>query len=100
MYSATEESIAYFWAKTVYLGVPLIPSALYHFSIGVLRLSARKRVLLGWTLSSFFAFTIISTDWLITGVHKYSWGYYPIYGWLSVPYLAFFFFMMVATLRN
>ena len=100
MYSAIKEPIALFWAKTAYLGVPFIPSAFYHFSVGVLRTSARKRVFLGWTLSSFFAFTIISTEWLITGVYKYSWGYYPRYSWLSIPYLIFFFGMMAMTLRN
>ncbi len=102
MYSAANKDIALFWAKSAYLGVPFIPSAIYHFSVVVLRISSsyRRRIILNWFLSSFFAFTIVTTDLLVSGLHKYSWGHYPKYGWLSVPYLTFFFGVMILTLRH
>ena len=101
MYSALNESTAFFWAKAAYLGVPFIPSAIYQFTVVILRIHARhrRRVIACWLLSSFFAAMILATDALIMGLYKYPWGYYPKYGALSVPYLAFFFGTMVLTLR-
>ncbi len=102
MYSSKSVTMALFWAKSAYLGVPFIPSAIYHFSTVVLRISQRyrRRIILNWLISAFFAFTIITSDLLVSGLYHYSWGYFPKYGWLSAPYLAFFFGVMVLTLRH
>ena len=102
MYSSLQTSTALFWAKAAYLGVPFIPSAIYHFTVVVLRISSRyrRRLILSWLTAAFFAFTIITTDLLIAGLYKYSWGYYPKYEWLSVFYMVFFFGTMVLTLRH
>ncbi len=101
MYCATDERTALWWARAAYLGVPLIPASIYHFTVAVLRLYPRWRgfVWIGWALGVYFSAAIISTDALIEGVQRYWWGYYPRYGWLSAPYLTYFFGMMVAGLR-
>jgi len=90
------------WAKTAYLGVPFIPTAVYHFTISVLRSykQNRKSVIIGWILSSLFSILAVGTDAMITGVNKYWWGYYPAYGWPGSLFIAFFIVMMLASLRH
>jgi PAS domain S-box-containing protein len=102
MYSSTNEGVALWWAKAAYLGVPSIASAIYHFTAVALQIYPRckRLVWVGWTLSALFTVAIVGADALFTGMHRYWWGYYPQYGWLSIPYLTFFFSMMVASLRN
>jgi len=102
MYCATDPRTALWWAKVAYLGVPLIPSSIYHFTVTVLRIGSRRRmaVRLSWSASVFFSVAILSTDTLIHDVFRYWWGYYPQYGWLSVPYLIFFFGLMIVSLRH
>lgn len=100
MYCSRESEVALWWAKAAYLGVPFIPSAIYHFTVTVLGLFPfhRRSVWLTWLLSVSFAAAILTSDWLVSGLYHYWWGWYPRYGWLSVPYLTFFFGMMVVSL--
>jgi len=102
MYSATDEGVALWWAKFAYLGVPFIPSSIYHFTVTVLEsYEQRKRLVwLSWLLSLFFSASILSTDALIKALYQYWWGYYPRYGWLSIPYLTFFFGLLIITLHE
>jgi len=101
MYAAQSEAVALWWARAAYLGVPLIPSTIFHFAAACLGLSGplKRWVRLSWLLSLFFMIAILGTDELIGGLYHYWWGYYPRYGWLSGPYLIFFFGVMVASLR-
>jgi diguanylate cyclase (GGDEF)-like protein/PAS domain S-box-containing protein len=102
MYCAIDADTALAWAKVAYFGVPFIPSAIYHFSVEVLHLyEQRKRLVwLGWGASLFFSVTIVGTDALINQVYVYWWGYYPKYGWLSIPFILFFAGMMLVSLRE
>lgn len=101
MYCAVDRGVALWWAKAAYLGVPFIPAAVFHFTVSVLRLHDRfgRLVMNGWLVAAVFAGTIIGTDTLINDLYRYWWGYYPRYGWLSVPYLVFFFGLMIESLR-
>ena len=100
MYCAPNDRVALGWAKLAYLGVPFIPSSIYHFSIACLGLSHTHRPLvrISWLLSVWFALAMLGSDALIGGLYHYWWGPYPRYGLLSVPYLAFFFGMTCATM--
>lgn len=102
MYSTTSESVALWWAKTAYLGVPCLGPAIYHFTVVALQIYPRckRLVWVGWSLGALFSAAIVASDALIAGLYRYWWGYYPKYGWLSVPFLAFFFGMMIVSLRN
>ncbi len=102
MYCSTDQTVAYWWAKAAYLGVPLLPSAIYHFTVVALQIDQRykKLVLTSWVLSGLFSVLTLSSQALISGLYQYWWGYYPKYGWLSVPFLGFFFWMMLANLRH
>ncbi len=102
MYCAVDPATALWWAKCAYLGVPLIPAAMYHLTIVVLGRSAQhgKTLIAVWIVAALFVVTILDTDWLIVGVQRYWWGYYPRYGWLGVLYLPFFFVVILASFRH
>lgn len=102
MYGADEARIAVWWCKIGHIGVLVIPAAVYHFTVTVLRITLRRRwgVMAGWALSGAFVLTMLSTDWLVSGVRPYWWGYYTQYDWLNLPFLAFFFGVLAAILRD
>lgn len=102
VYCATTEPLAVWWAKVEHVGVHLIPAAVYHFTAASLRITARCRraIWSGWIASLGLVALTVQTDALIGRVAQYWWGYYPRYGWANVPFLAFFFGMMVASLRH
>ena len=93
MYSSSNESVALFWAKAGYIGVPCIPASLYMFTVHGLGIFQqwKRLVLFNWMLSFFFSVAIIASDALIASLYHYWWGFYPEYGWLSVPFLIYFF---------
>ncbi|HEX9829585.1 MAG TPA: PAS domain S-box protein, partial [Bacteroidota bacterium] len=101
IYSAQNESAALWWSKAAYLVIPLAPAAIYQFAAAVLRVYAENKGLLWslWTPSILFSVVGFSSDALIDGVRQYSWGYYPKYGDLGLPFLVFFLAVLFAALR-
>ena len=101
MYSAVNETVAYRWAKMAYLAVPFIPAATYYFTVKVLRLKrpARRYSLAFFSTSAFFSALLVGTPWMIDGLNKYPWGYYPKYTPWSLVYLSYFFAVMTLSLR-
>jgi PAS domain S-box-containing protein len=102
MYATDNPRFALFWAKAAFLGIPFIPTAAFHFIIGLERVERRLHNLIRgmWILSAFFALIILTTDQIVDGVEHYWWGFYPRYAWASGPYLLFFFFVLGAALRH
>lgn len=102
MFLAVEENIALWWARAKFIGVALIPPAMYHFTAIVLRIYERRRKLvwLGWLLSGLFIVAMSNTEAVVGGVQLHAWGYYPRYDWLSFPFLIFFFGLMADSLRQ
>jgi PAS domain S-box-containing protein len=96
LYSSNNESVALFWAKAGYIGVPCIPAAIYLFVLRGLGIYQYwKRVAwINWVISILFSAAIISTDAMIGSLYHYWWGYYPKYGWLSIPFLLYFFLII------
>ncbi|HEY3054017.1 MAG TPA: PAS domain S-box protein [Thermoanaerobaculia bacterium] len=94
MYATTDSRVALFWAKLSFLGIAFIPTAVYHFVAAVAQMERRLHDILRamWVLSGVFALIIVSTNQIVDGVERYSWGFYPRYAWASGPYLLFFFF--------
>ncbi len=101
MYCAQNEASALWWANTVYLIIPLGPPAIYQFAAAVLRVHAENKRLLWamWVPSVVFALLGFYTNELVSGVYHYSWGYYPKYGELGLPFLLFFFAVLFAAMR-
>jgi PAS domain S-box-containing protein len=86
------EQVALWWARAIYIGVPLMPAALYHFTVHFLRSYPRYKrcVWAGWLLSALLVALFVGTDLLINGVRHYTWGYRARFTLLSTAYLAFF----------
>jgi PAS domain S-box-containing protein len=89
MYSSTNASVALWWAKAAYLGVPFIPAALYLFVITALDLYDKHKRLnaIIWALSLFSSILIVGTDLVVSKVKHFPWGYYPQYTSWSIMYL-------------
>ena len=102
MYASTNERTAAFWARAAFVAIPFIPTAVYHFVVGLARLERKLHtpVRIAWLLSAFFSLLILTTDQIVDGVEKYTWGYYPRYAWASGPYLLFFFVVLGAALQH
>ena len=100
MYSAVDEQTALVWAKIGYFAVTLLPAAVYNFSMVILRIERQRRVWrwIAWAFSILFAISLFLSDALVVGLYRYQWGYYPKVGWLSVPFLLFFFGVMLLSL--
>lgn len=102
MYCAVSEAVALKWARIAYIAIPFIPPSIYQFTVAALKIYDRqkKAVALTWVLSAGFTFAVLRSDALIRDLDRYWWGYYPQYGWLSIPYLVFYFTVMTASLYH
>lgn len=101
IYSTNNPAVAFSWVKVEHIGVMSIPAAMLLFTTAV---TGRLRILWPLVLAG-AAFSVISyalvfsTDWFIVGMHHYSWGYYPIYGWPFLAFVAFFVVVLTASLQ-
>ncbi len=100
MYSAKSDSLALWWAKAAYLGIPFIAPATHLFAVAVLRIYPRYKWLVwaSWLVSGFFSLLGVTTGILFSTVYHPWWGYYPLYHWGTAPFLAFFFGMLVISM--
>lgn len=100
IYCAKNVYVALWWTKVAYLGLPFLPTTILNFSMVFLQIYRQHRVVLWfcWILSAIFSLIAIGTDFLISGVYEYPWGHYPAYGPMSIPYLLFFFSVLLFSL--
>ena len=100
VYSSTVADVALWWARVAYVGVTLIPASVWYFVVVSLGLYVRYRYVVWgtWLLGAVFLIAALFTNALLGDVHLYWWGYYPLYGWLGTPFLAYFFLSMIANL--
>jgi hypothetical protein len=101
MYSAADEQVAMWWARAASVGVALMPAAIYYYSgqlWGDPKFTKRAPVIL--SLSTVFVTLIITTDMLFGSLYHYSWGFYPKYGVTSVPFLLYFFGVLIGVARH
>lgn len=100
LYLAVDARVALVWARSAYLGICLIPGALYGFAVAVTRGRHRRLVQAGWLISAAFALVSATSGALVRDLYHYWWGFYPRFRWLGVPFLAFFFVMLTLSLRE
>ncbi|HUP44165.1 MAG TPA: EAL domain-containing protein [Thermoanaerobaculia bacterium] len=98
LYLARTESVALFWVKVAYLGVPFIAPAVYQFSVEMLQIFERRRlaVAIGWAGAAVTAVLVWSTGLMVSGVEQFWWGWYPRYAVPSSFVLLLFFFGYLA----
>lgn len=102
MYSAIDGHTAMWWAKFAYLGIAFIPAAMYNYTALLLQdyEMVRKRVLAAWFLSAIFFTLIITTDMLFGSLYHYSWGFYPKFRVTSIPFLLYFFGVIIVLVHR
>ncbi len=100
MYCANKEAVALLWAKGAYLGIPFLPAATYHFTTSTLQINRPRKTYAwaAWTVSFIFSIGALFSNLLVSSVYKYWWGYYPLYGWLGIPFLTYFAAIILACL--
>ncbi|MGA2151073.1 MAG: ATP-binding protein, partial [Geobacteraceae bacterium] len=101
MYSTSDEQVALWWAKAGYIGISFIPATVSQYISAVLDQEYEKvgkRVLAIWIGSAIFMALILSTDMQFSSLLHFSWGFYPKYGISSIPFLLFFFGVLIDSL--
>ncbi len=99
---SSNPAVALWWSKASYLGIPFIGAAITLFAMQVLRLHQPSRHLVagGWAVMVLFSAAALLTDWLISGVQRYPWGYSPLYGWLGYPFVVLFSAILVLNIAH
>ena len=91
-YSSLMKNTALNWFKMGYPGVVFISITYFHFANAVLRTKTAKWFIFGcYILGLLIAILIWRTNFIIDGIHVFSWGVYPRAGRFHVYFLAFFF---------
>jgi len=102
MYCAQTSRVAAAWSVLGHIGITLIPASVYHFTVTALQLYSRyrRRVWLVWAICAVFLATVFFGSAFLKGIYLYRWGYYPLYGWMGVLFICFFFGLMALSLRE
>ncbi len=101
-YASTDPDRAMRWIRLAYLGIPLIPAALFTVAVHTLGVADRRRWHLGvlWFGAAVFVVLSVGTDVVITGVRRFSWGYYPQYAPAGGVFVVFVAAGIGASLRE
>lgn len=95
------EAVATAWTRIEHAGVCFIPSAVYLFTLAVVKRLRRFRrsAFASLVVSAVFYTALLAGAPFLAGVWRYSWGYYPRYGILSFVFLAYFAALLGGSLR-
>jgi PAS domain S-box-containing protein len=99
MYLSAGSGLAKFWFSVSFVGVTLIASSVLAFT--VLYLNKEKQfkylILLGYVFSVLFYFLFLYSSHFLIGIKKHFWGWYPLYGPASYPFIVqWCAFMMIS----
>lgn len=90
-YRSVDLDIALKLFRIGYPGVVFIAVTYFHFANSFLKiLQARKYIIISYCIGLIFVFFITSSNLIVSGVHSYSWGFYPKAGPFHPLFLVFF----------
>lgn len=97
---AQSETRALEWIRIAQLGICLIPSSVLLFTLLVVGYSPHVMLYTApcFALSFLFYGVDLKSHALINGAYPYPWGFYGRYGFLSIPFLVFFFTVLFLSL--
>lgn len=100
LYAATDVQVAFWWAKFGYLGIAFVPAVVSSYISSIVQDYEKVKIRLPayWSLSTIFLVLILATDLQFSSLHHYSWGYYPRYGLTSLPFILFFFWVILESI--
>jgi PAS domain S-box-containing protein len=92
MFCATGEDAARTAARIALAAVCFLPAAIYDFTATALRLRSSRRVLVraAWSVSTAFALVTLFTSTMAGAMARHPWGFYPLRGAATVPFLIYF----------
>ena len=101
MYSTSSEKIALNFSLIENSAVIFIPSLLYLFTLIVLRHLSRFKiqVSLAFLVSLILLVLLWATRSFVQGIHHYSWGFFPRYGFFGFVFMILFFIQMLVSIR-
>ena len=81
MYLAVDARTALIWARIGCACVPFLAPAVYQFVASVLHTANDRRTISGlaWLAAAQFAILTLTTGYLVSGVRRFWWGFYPTY---------------------
>jgi PAS domain S-box-containing protein len=100
MLAAREADVASMWARLALTGVCLLPAAIYDFTATALRLYAARTTFIRalWSVCVLLALVCAFSHGIVGSMVPHTWGWYPRFGWLGVPFLVLFFGVLAAHL--
>ena len=95
---------AFFFSKTVYLGVIFIPITYLHFILAYLGISENRKVIIplifGYIISILFEISLFTTNGFVSGYYVYYWGPFPRVGPLHKYYLLFLLTVVIVSVMS
>ncbi len=89
VFLSKDEKTAIAWQKFVYLGVPFISPVIYHLSVFFSDFKKQKRFIPYIYLIAIMFVILSRTDYFLSGLNTYFWGYYKKAGIFYSPFLLF-----------
>jgi PAS domain S-box-containing protein len=92
MFSARDARVAAIAARVALAGICFLPAAIYDFTATALRLRSSRRLLINaaWVVAAGFAAVTLFTAGMAGGIVRHSWGFYPVAGPATIPFLLYF----------
>ncbi len=92
MFSTTSVQAATIAARIALAGICFLPAAIYDFTATALRLRSSRLLLIraAWVVAALFAGVTLFTDAMAGSVVRHPWGFYPMRGVATIPFLIYF----------
>ncbi|WP_307732483.1 ATP-binding protein [Massilia sp. MB5] len=88
LFQTDASALALILARFGYVPILFLPTTLYHFITELTRQPGEGRwVMTSYGLAAVLSVFTVSTDWFVSGLHAYFFGYYPRAGWLHPLHL-------------
>ena len=102
MLCSRDPGLAEKWYRFSYLGVVFICPGVFFFTSSVTRqlTKSKGKIVAAYVLALLFGLEGVLGHSTITGVWRYSWGFYPRYGPFSLLFLSLFVVLMVLVFQN
>ncbi|HUJ15290.1 MAG TPA: PAS domain S-box protein, partial [Thermoanaerobaculia bacterium] len=100
VYDSPTPERAILWARVAAFFASLIPAATFHFAAAYVgrRRELRPAIAACWAFSFAIAIVSLSTNLFVTGVWRYSWGFYPRGAWYNLAWVAVFTAMLIGAI--
>lgn len=92
MFWAGDARVATIAARIALAAISFLPPSIYDFTATALRLRSSRRRLIAaaWIAGAVFSAIALFTTGMAGSVTRHSWGFYPVAGWATIPFLLYF----------